>query len=124
MIVNEKKLYKLIKQAVTEALTVEVTMEKVKDDKTGLPLAVKETTTKDVFLPSMLVELFPFYESAIRGMQEDLNKNNNKINNLEDKIKSVGNIMIQTENSLKCIAAMSDHIKQINIDNIKQIKGD
>ena len=111
-----------IKEVVVEALTVEWTIEKVRDDKTGQPLAVPEKITEEVFIPSVFLQLLPFYEASNRGLQEDINKTNNKINDMEEKISAVGNIMLQTENSLKCLAALSDRIRIE--DKVDLIEGD
>ncbi len=111
-----------IREAVIGALTVEWTVEKVKDDKTGQPLAVAEKKTEEVFIPSMILQMLPYHEGALRGMQQDLNKNNNKINDMDNKLSSVGNILIQTENSLKCIAAMSDHLKTLGFEPEDEIQ--
>lgn len=121
---DKQWLKEIIKETVKEALTVEWTVEKVRDEKTGMPLTVPERKTEEVFIPSVFVQLLPFYEQSIRGMHEDITKNNNKINEMQDKINVVGNIMIQTESSLKCIAAMSDHIKQLDFDDTKLIEGE
>lgn len=119
---NEKKFIKdSIKEAVIEALTVEMTIEKVRDEKTGQPLAVKQVKTEKTFLPSFLAQILPYYEGALRGMQKDVEKNNNKIIGVDEKIQAVGDILIQTENSLKALAALSDHIKQLGFNEPKQI---
>lgn len=114
---NDKQWIKdIIKEVVVESLTVDWTIEKVKDDKTGQPLAVPERIKEKVFIPSAFLQMLPYHEGALRGMQEGVEKNNNKINDMEYKIKAIGNIMIQTENSMRCLAALSDHIKALGIE--------
>ena len=110
-----------IKDGIQEALTVEWTVEKVRDEKTGQPLAVKETKKEKVFIPSVFIQLMPYLEGALRGMQKDVNKNNNKVENMQNQIQVIGSIMAQTEDSLKIIAVISDHIKQLEINVPKQI---
>ena len=61
--------------------------------------------------------MLPFYEGVMRGFQEDINKTNNKISEFEEKINVIGNILLQTENSLKCLASLSDNIKKITADS-------
>jgi len=119
---DKKWITAAIREAVIGALTVEWTVEKVRDEKTGQPLAVTEKKTEEVFIPSVFLQMLPYHEGALRGMQEDLNKNNNKINDMDNKLSSVGNILIQTENSLRCIAAMSDHIKSLGFEPTEEIQ--
>lgn len=111
-----------IKESVKEALTIEWTIQKMRDDKTGQPLAVPETITEEVFMPSAFLQLLPFHEGALRGMQHDMNKNNVKVDDLSKKVELVGNVLIQTENSLKCIAAVTDKINQLEVDSVTNIK--
>lgn len=120
MFVSEDKLAKLIQEAVVKALTVEMTLEKVKDDKTGTPLATKEIIKEEVFLPSFLSQILSQNEGATRGLQEQICMQSNKINKLDNELKAVGNIIISTENSLKCLATLTDDIKQITNTEIIQ----
>lgn len=119
---DKEWLLTAIKQIVIESLTVEWTMEKTRDEKTGQPLAKPELKKENIFIPSAILQMLPYHEGALRGMQEDVNKNNNKINDLDEKIKFIGNILIQTENSLKCLASISDNIKKVDLDNPINIK--
>jgi hypothetical protein len=113
MVFNEKKLTKLIEQAVTNALTVEMTMEKVRDEKTGQPLAKKELIKEKVFLPSFLVQVLSQNEGAFRGLQEQTCKQSGKVDDLKTKVDAIGNVLLQTENSLKELAGLSDNVKQV-----------
>lgn len=124
MFIKEETLTKLIQEAVVKALTVEMTLEKVRDDKTGQPLATKELIKEEVFLPSFLAQILSQNEGATRGLQEQICMQSNKINNLDEKVKTVGNIMIQTENSLRCLATITDDIKQLNDNPNKKLVGD
>lgn len=119
---DKKWIKNTIKDAVTEALTVEWELEKVRDEKTGQPLARTEKIKEKVFIPSVFIQLLSFYEGAVRGMQEDVNKHTSKIDDMDEKIKILGQIMFETENSLKCLAAISDRIKQLNFPEVKQIE--
>lgn len=110
-----------IKEGIKEELTVEWTLEKVRDEKTGQPLAVKELKKEKVFIPSMFIQLMPYLEGSLRGMQEDVEKNNNKINDMGNQIQVVGSILAQTEESLRCLAALSDHVKQLGLNSPKLI---
>jgi len=117
ILTKEETLTRIIEEAVRKALTVEMVYEKVRDEKTGQPLAVKKTVTEDSFIPSVIVQMLPFYEGVMRGFQEDINKTNNKISEFDEKINVIGNILLQTENSLKCLASLSDNIKKITADS-------
>jgi len=68
------ELKSLIREAVKEALTVDMTVEKVRDERTGQPLAVVERKTEKVFLPSLIVQMLPYQEGALRGFQQDLSR--------------------------------------------------
>ena len=113
MFISEKKLSELIEKAVNKALTAEVTLEKHRDEKTGQPLAKPEIIKETVFLPAYLCQILPYHEGALRGVQEQTCKQSNKINDLDDKIAAIGNVIIGAENSLKCIAKLTDNIKLI-----------
>lgn len=80
---TRSELHTLIKsavaEAVNEALTVEVTVERVRDERTGLPLAVTERKTEKVFIPSLIVQMLPFQEGAMRGFQQDLSRTKNAL---------------------------------------------
>jgi hypothetical protein len=114
----------VIKTAVTEALTVEWTIEKVRDEKTGLPLAVVERKTEEVFIPSVFIQLLSYHEGALRGMQEQTCKHSGKIDEVTSTMKIIGNIVLQTEKSLKQLAAVSDHIKQLDFNKVKELEYD
>ena len=62
-------------------------------------------------MPEWLVDLQPYLIGALRGMQEDTNKANNRMIGTASNVKALTGIMMQAENSLKCIAAISDKIK-------------
>jgi len=117
MIVNEKKLSKLIEKAVTKALTVEMTLEKVRDEKTGQPLEKKELVKENVFLPSFLAQIISQNEGAFRGLQEQVCKESDKINDFDSKLTAIGNVILQTENSLKSLAGLSDSIKSLDLNS-------
>lgn len=61
-----------IRAAVVEALTVEMTWEKVLDDNTGQPLAAKELRKEDVFLPAFWTQHLKYHEGVYRGMRQTL----------------------------------------------------
>jgi len=82
---DELKL--IISDAVREALTVEMTIERVRDERTGQPLAVVERKTEKVFLPSLIVQMLPYQEGALRGFQQDLSRTKNGLDQANKFIK-------------------------------------
>ena len=98
---DKKWLKEEIRQAVTEALTVEIQWEKARDEKTGMPLVHKEYKVEDVFLPSFFVQHLKFHEGAFRGLQEtvDMVKNSNA-DGLE-KLQALGEFLIGMEPALR-----------------------
>ena len=86
------ELKQLIKEAVTEALTVEATLEQVRDSESGQPLAVVKRKTEQVFLPSLMIQMLPFYEGAMRGFQQDLGKTKKALDNANSFIKRLADV--------------------------------
>lgn len=64
----------MVTEAVREALTVEWVVERRRDPATGQPLAVPVQEREKVFLPSAIVQLLPYHEGALRGLQADIGK--------------------------------------------------
>jgi hypothetical protein len=110
MFVNEDKLREIIKSAVLDALTAEITWEKRKDEKTGLPLAVPETKTEKVFLPSFWAQNIKFQEGAFRGVQTDLGKKQGEIAEATKHIEALGNFLISAQPMFVKLAKFSDLI--------------
>lgn len=121
MLSNKDKewIKQIIKEEFERQLTVPIKMEKRRDIKSGKPLAVPDMEIKNVHLPAFLFEYIPFLEGAIRGVQEQMCIVGNSLN---PRIEAVANILIQFENSLKCLATLSDKIKQIETQNINLIE--
>ena len=122
MFISEKKLIELINKGVTQALTAEITLEKHRDEKTGQPLAKPEIIKETVFLPAYLCQILPYHEGALRGVQEQTCHHSNKVNELDEKVSEIGNIIIGAEQSLKCIASLSDNIKSLELNETKVIE--
>ena len=111
---KEEKLKQLIREAVIEALTVELTWEKRRDEKTGVPLAVPDIRKENVFLPSFLVQQMSFHEGAFRGLQEDVSKRNNLIDRLSGKIEIIGRALLGN---------VSDAVRMIEESNESIVEG-
>ena len=112
----------IVGEAIREALTVEVTYEQRRDIETGKPMATPKLRVENEYLPLWWVRFLPHYEASNRGIQETQDKQSNSMNRLDrditqlrDKVDAIGNIIINAENSLKCIATLSDHIKQLDL---------
>lgn len=91
-------------------------LEKVRDDKTGQPLARPEIIKEKVYLPSVFVQLLPFYEGAQRGLQEQVSKEFSKLDQINNGMNAMAQVLIGAEQSLKCLAALSDHVKEKMIE--------
>ena len=98
----------IVQEELKAALTIEIQYEKFDKDK-----GMKEALTKKFHLSVWLADQFPYLTGALRGMQEDTNKANNKMRNTAENVKKLTDIMIQAESSLKCISALSDKIKEV-----------
>ncbi len=119
MLTNDDKTWLLntIRKEIRDALTIKIRLERVRDMKTGQPLAVPELEVKDVYLPEMWVEMLPFQEGAFRGLQEQVCLNENRNNH---QIGAISNILLQFEEGLKCLAMITDRAKEIGLtDNHK-----
>jgi hypothetical protein len=96
------ELKELISEAVRDALTVEITMEKVRDDRTGQPLAVIERKTEKVFLPSLIVQMLPYQEGALRGFQQDLSRTKKGLDQANTFIKRLADA-VERQSQIKAI---------------------
>jgi hypothetical protein len=74
-----KEISDAAEKAVNKALTVEMTWEKVLDDKTGQPLAAKELRKEDVFLPAFWTQHLKYHEGVYRGMRKTLGEQRNRL---------------------------------------------
>jgi len=100
---KEKRLKELIRESITEALTVEIDMEIVRDKETGQPLKHPKRIKEEVFLPSFLTQVLSFQEGALRGMQADVNKENNKIVKIYESFPLL----------IDCIQTINNGLKEI-----------
>ena len=107
---KENKLRNIIREEIEKVLTVEITMEKVRDGKTGQPLTKPEITKEEVFLPSFLTQVLSFQEGALRGLQEDNNKRDNKIEKIYDGFPYL----------IQCLEGIVNEVKQLK-DNRRKL---
>lgn len=98
----------IVQEELKAALTIEIQYEKTDKEK-----GLRELITKEFHLPVWLADQFPHLTGALRGMQEDCNKVNNKSMDIIDNVKALSQIMIDNENVLKCLASISDKTKEV-----------
>lgn len=117
---TKEEIKKAVTEAIVEALTIDVTYEKHRDEKTGQPLATPELKKEKEYLPIWWMRYLPHYEASNRGIQETQDKQSNKILELTNDIKElkqgmsvIGEIMLQTEKSLKAISGEAVRLKEI-----------
>lgn len=110
---------KAVGSAVIEALTVEITWEKVRDEKTGLPLAAVERRNEKVFLPAFFCQHLKFHEGAALGLHEDVSKKNNLIEGMakemvamDEKLGAIGQTLLGMETVVNALAALSDWVNE------------
>jgi hypothetical protein len=82
-----------VQSAVRSALTVTMTIERVRDERTGQPLAVVERKTEEVFLPSVIVQMLPFHEGAMRGFQNDLTRTKRSLDSANTFINRLADVV-------------------------------
>jgi len=122
---DKEWLLEEIKKAVTETLTVEWTVEKIRDEKTGQPLAKPEKKTETVFLPAVFVQLLPFYEGAIRGMQGDVDRSINRTNKMHDKVDIIGQMVVSNANVIKSlVTSIQEQLTYTEVKKIDYIEGE
>jgi len=116
---DKEWLTETIRKEIKNALTVKVKWEKKRDMKTGKPLAVPDIEIKDVYLPDMWVEMLPFQEGAFRGLQKQVCLSDNKISKY---LGVVNNILLENKDSLKCLASITDRVKELDLIEVKKIE--
>ena len=98
------ELKSIIREAVNEALTVDITIEKVRDERTGQPLAVQERKIERVFIPALIAQMLPYQEGALRGFQQDLTRTKKALDNANLFIKRLADA-VESQTSTKIIEA-------------------
>lgn len=117
-----KKDKEWITGAIREALTVEIRMERKRNLETGQPLAVPVVEEKKVFLPEFWVTYLPFYEAALRGVQETMDTvKNGQIRN-QDALAAVGNIMIEYEKAIRALPEMVGKLQALALEHRKPVR--
>jgi tryptophanyl-tRNA synthetase len=118
---NDKKwLEEMIEKKIKKALTVKVKMERRRDINTGQPLSTPIMEILDIYLPDFWVEYLPYYEGAMRGVQETTDHVKNKINSHSATLEIMGKIMIDTEKAIMAIARLAQKIERVNWEKNEQ----
>jgi len=100
-----------IRNAVIEALTVELEWVQAKDEETGMPLAAPKHKTEKTFLPFYWVDHLKFHEGAYRGMQETVDKLTNVHADGLAKIQALGEFLIGMEPTLRQLLESDTEIR-------------
>jgi len=116
---DKEWLESIIEEKIRAALTVKVRFEKRRDIKTGVSLAIPEIEIKDVYLPAHWVEFLPFYEGAIRGVQETTDHVKNSLAKDNGAMKAMAEILLGLEPGIKQIAGLSN-LMQKALEDKKQ----
>ena len=106
-----EEVKQMIKEAVEEALTVEIQWEKMRDEKTGLPLKHPERRNEKVFLPALITQILPYHEGALRGMQETVDKEVKNSLAFAEKVEAITGIMISHEENLMKFAKFINYVE-------------
>ena len=97
-----------IREIIREELKEAFTMEKKRDEKTGQPLAVPEIKKIKVWLPEEWARHIPYFEGALRGMQETSDKAKNNSIKAFHGVAAIAQILRAIEKPIKKIASRGD----------------
>ena len=95
---------KIFQEELKSAFTIEMKMEKHRDENTGQPLAVPVVETIKVWLPEEWARHIPYFEGALRGMQETTDRAKNNSIKAFQGMGAVAEILQAIEKPLKHIA--------------------
>lgn len=120
---DKEWLAQMMDEKIRKALTVKVRFERRRDIKTGQPLAVPEVEVTDVYLPDHWVEFLPYYEGAIRGVQETTDHVKNSVGPQMELISNMAKVLIDAKKALDVIVGIASDDKVIEITNRKALGG-
>ena len=95
---------KIFQEELKDAFTIEMKMEKRRDENTGKPLAVPVAEYIKVWLPEEWARHLPYFEGALRGMQETTDHAKNNSIKAFQGMGAVAKILQVIEKPLKQIA--------------------
>lgn len=110
---DRQAIAQIVAEEIRKALTVKVRFERRRDPATGQPLATPEVEVKDVYLPAHWVEFLPFYEGAMRGVQETADHVKNNLADQAGKVDQMGQIMLGAENAIMTIARLAEGVRKL-----------
>lgn len=114
---DKEWLRAMVREEIKTALEVEVTLEKHRNDETGMPLPVPKIMTIKESIVSFWARYLPYYEGAMRGLQETTDKMNNRTIKQESAIELMAQTMISSEDAFKKLQCMGDGLrKMIELD--------
>lgn len=97
-----------MREEIERVFTVKTKIERVRDPKSGQPLATPAIIEENCFLPSLIAQFLPFHEGAFRGLQAQIIKQDGGISRLCSQIGAVAKVMLQAEKNIKFIAETAD----------------
>lgn len=101
---TRRAVKQMITEAVHEALTVEWRIEQHRDPATGQPLALPRNVTEKIFLPSAIMQMLPYHEGALRGLQADIGKHtasSTELRRLVEVIEAAGPVLLRLSEALQ-----------------------
>jgi len=111
---NDKKfLEELARRVMNEALTVKVRMERRRDPETGQPLAAPVIEEREIFLPAYFVEMLPYLEGALRGVQETTDHVKNTVSHTAGAAGVMADLMIRFEGAMKSLVRLAEERREI-----------
>lgn len=115
-IANKNWIRSTIQQELKEALTCEVEYERFNKER-----GLKELKNEKVFLPEWWVRYLPEFLGAMRGLQSDTNKANNRMMNTQEGLQAMSNILIGIEKGVTKFIKLGNQLSK-RIDNIEEVK--
>ncbi len=112
-IADKNRIRSIVQQELKEALTCEVQYEKF-DKERGF----KEVKNEKVFLPEWWVRYLPEFLGAMRGLQSDTNKANNRMMDTQKGLEAIAHVLIGIEKGVTKFIKLGNQLSK-RIDNIE-----
>ena len=112
----------IVRQELESALCREITVERG-PRKNGDPEKTLDMVRGSVL--DFLAEYLPRIEGALRGLQADINRTNNRVTGQVKKIDLLGQTLVDLEQPIRQISGFSDELRRLgfNADGLKLIEG-
>jgi hypothetical protein len=118
---DKEYLEQMVDEKIRKALTVTCRFEQRRDEKTGQPLAIPIIENRDVYLPAHWIEMLPYLEGSLRGVQETTDLVKNSVAGQKVLIDNMAGILIQSEESMKALLQLASRAKELSAANIKEL---